>query len=86
MEARRYGELRLLLAAGVIADLECQPRFPLVVNGADCGCYVGDFRYTDLATGQVVTEDVKGFRTDVFALKKKLVRALYAVEIVEVKA
>src|SRR5690606_369436 len=31
-EAERYGELKTMEAAGVISDLELQPRFPLTVN------------------------------------------------------
>ena len=85
-EARRYQELKLMQAAGLIAGLECQPRFPLVVNGVRIGEYRGDFRYTETATGRVVTEDVKGVRTQVYALKKRLVEALYGVKIAEVEA
>ena len=85
-EARRYRELTLLQAAGEIDRLECQPRFPLVVNGVKVGEYRGDFRYTETATGRVVTEDVKGVRTQVYTLKKRLVEALYGVKIAEVEA
>ena len=85
-EARRYQELKLLQAAGEIDRLECQPRFPLVVNGVKVGEYRGDFRYTETATGRVVTEDVKGVRTQVYTLKKRLVEALYGVKIAEVEA
>jgi hypothetical protein len=46
--------------------------------------YIADFSYIDLnqtgLQGQIgceVVEDVKGFKTDVYKLKKKLVEALY---------
>jgi hypothetical protein len=37
-----------------------------------------------VATGETVVEDVKGVRTAVYMLKKKLIKALYNVGIVEV--
>lgn len=86
-EARRYAELRLLERAGEIADLELQPAYPLVVNGVKVATYRADFRYRDVATGAVAVEDVKGGRatvTPVYRLKRRLVLALYGIEIKEV--
>jgi hypothetical protein len=80
-EARRYGELRLLERAGRIRCLQLQPRYPLVVNGHDLGEYRGDFIYEE--NRMVVVEDVKGVRTPLYRLKKKLVRALYGLTILE---
>lgn len=34
--------------------------------------YVADFVYIDCATGELVIEDVKGYRTDEYKLKKKM--------------
>jgi len=83
-EARRYGELRLLERAGEIASLELQPTFPCVVSGAKVCTYIADFAYTSEA-GKRVVEDVKGVKTPVYRLKKKLVEAIYQnVTIVEV--
>lgn len=84
-EARRYGELLLLQKAGEITDLECQPRFPLRVNGVVVAHYVGDFRYRKRDAALVV-EDVKGGPvTPVFALKRKMVEAQYGIQITEVR-
>ena len=84
-EARRYSELKLLEeAVGIINGLELQPKFALIVNGEKIGTYVADFAYTDLALQKRIIEDVKGFKTPVYRLKKKLVEALYGIEIVEV--
>lgn len=83
-EARYYQNLKLLEKAGAIQDIELQPAFPLVVNGVLIGKYVSDFRYVDCETGEVVTVDVKGFRTKEYKLKKRLVEALYPVQIVEI--
>ncbi len=83
-EAKRYNELKLMQQGGEIVALEIQPKFPLIVNAQKLGSYIGDFRYRDTATGDLIVEDVKGVRTDVYRLKKKLIKALYGVEIVEV--
>lgn len=82
-EARRYEELKQMEAAGKIAQLELQPRFELqpafryrgeAVRKIE---YVADFRYLDYERGGLVVEDVKGMRTDVYRLKKKLFLAKY---------
>jgi Protein of unknown function (DUF1064) len=85
-EANRYQELLWMEATGLIVGLECQPRYDLVVNGHKIGFYRGDFRYEEVATGKSITEDVKSpiTKTAVYKLKKKLVKALYGVEIIEV--
>jgi hypothetical protein len=85
-EAGRYQELLMMQRAGQICHIEIQPRYDLVVNGSKLGFYRADFRYEVVATGVQVTEDVKSkaTKTAVYCLKKKLVKALYGVEIVEV--
>jgi hypothetical protein len=83
-EAKRYGELLMLGKAGEIADLELQPRFPIIVNGRKVCDYIADFQYYDLQQQRLITEDSKGMRTPVYRLKKKLVEAQYAIEIREV--
>lgn len=80
-EARRFQELLLLGMAGQIRNLELQPRFPLVVDGERIAVYVGDFRYDEMIYGPAydsrrdVVEDVKGMRTPVYILKRKLFQA-----------
>lgn len=74
-EAARYMELVLLERAGEISRLELQPKYDCVVNGHKICTYKADFRYFN-ANGSVV-EDVKGMKTPVYRLKKKLVEALY---------
>ena len=86
-EARRYGELKLLRRAGKIDWLECQPRYPMEVNGVKVCDYVGDFVYLYNVAKTFVCEDVKGVETAVFKIKAKLFRALYPhVELRVVKA
>src|SRR5579863_8288254 len=80
-EAERYGELKLLERGGVISNLELQPRFALTANGVTCGHYIGDFRYIE--KGITVVEDCKGMRLPLYILKRKLMKALYNIEIRE---
>lgn len=80
-EAHRYSQLKLLEASGAITDLELQPKFPIIVNGVKVCTYVADFQYNE--NGAKVTEDVKGFSTPVYRLKKKLMKAVYDIDILE---
>lgn len=83
-EARRYGELLWLVKAGLIKHLTVHKRFPLEVNGVKVCEYESDFSYLDVETQKYVHEDVKGVRTDLYLLKKKLMRACLNIELVEV--
>jgi hypothetical protein len=80
-----YLQLKLRQMGGDISDLKLQPQYPLVINDTKVGTYVGDFLYTDNKTGEKVLVDVKGFRTQLYLMKKKMVRALYAIDITEVE-
>jgi len=81
-EAKRYSELRLLEKRGLIRDLEMQVRYDFAVNGVKIGFYKADFRYVE--NGSRVVEDVKGYRTDVFAIKAKLMKACHGVDVREI--
>ena len=86
-EAQRYVELKALLAAGVIDNLEMQPPYKIVWNGVKVCKYIADFRYTLVETGVVVVEDVKSVYTaklDTYRLKKKLMLACHGIEVQEV--
>jgi len=75
-EATRYMELRLMVMAKEIRDLTLQPTYMLQegyrYNGKKIReiTYVADFRYTQ--NGKIVVEDTKGFKTEIYRLKKKL--------------
>lgn len=81
-EANRYSELKIMEQAGDISCLELQPRYPLTVDGVKVGEYRADFRYR--RNGATVVEDVKGVRTVIYRMKKKIVEAQYGITIVEV--
>jgi len=93
-EARRYKELMLLARAGEITHLVLQPRFDLWAatpmrggyHGIKCvGAYVADFQYRDQRIeGVTVVEDVKGMKTPMYRLKKKMAEACHCIEIREI--
>ena len=81
-EYNRYNQLTFQLSCKLISDLELQPSFPIVLNGKKVFTYKADFAYT--RDGQRVIEDVKGspdHLTDVFELKRKVVEAVYNIQL-----
>lgn len=93
-EAARYGELKLLLHAGHIADLEIHPGFPLIVSEEGgppfvfhtVGMFHADFKYKDCRTCAWVIEDVKSppTKTEAYKLRKRIVEARYRLQIQEI--
>lgn len=83
-EARRYSELKMLLRAGEIEDLERQPELTVSIKGVWICDYLADFKYRRRGDIVTVWEDVKGMKTPVYRLKKKLVEALYGITITEI--
>jgi dsDNA-binding SOS-regulon protein len=81
-ERDRYAALKLLERAGKITDLTLQPSFTLTVNAIKVATYRADFQYTT-KTGEVIIEDVKGMKTPVYKLKKKMVEAQYGIKVTE---
>ena len=88
-EACRYRELKQLRAAGAVRWFIRQPSFDLVVGDRPGSSdrerptvYRADYLIV-MADGSIVVEDVKGVKTDVYRIKKRLVEALYPIEIVE---
>jgi len=75
-EAKRFDELLLLAKQGIIKNLTLQPEFeiiPTVRWNKKTLCkikYIADFKYEQ--NGNIIVEDVKGFKTDVYQLKKRL--------------
>ena len=76
-EAKRFGELILLLRARKIDNLVFHPSYPLTVFGKKIATYVADAEYMDLEAGELVVEDTKGMQTPVFKIKAKLFEAIY---------
>jgi hypothetical protein len=57
--------------------------FPCVVNGKKVCTYLLDFK-VEYMDGRVEYVDVKGIKTAIYNLKKKLVETLYSIKIKEV--
>jgi len=84
-EAKHYWHgIKPRLEAGEIKDLRLQPVFRCEINGRLICKYIADFQYVDTKEigpqgqlGCTVVEDVKGFKTPVYRLKKKLVEAIH---------
>ena len=81
-EAKRCGDLCIMLAAHEISNLKQQPVLEVSVKGIHICDYRADFVYNE-KNGTRVIEDCKGMRTPVYRLKKKLVEALYGITIKE---
>lgn len=80
LEANRYAFLKQAEAAGLISNLELQPKYPMTINGQKCGNAIMDFRYTT-RKGREVVEDAKGKDNQLSKLKRKITAALYGIEV-----
>ena len=93
-ERKRGEELELMQRAGIISDLQKQVQYELipahyeVVNGKrkciERACtYRADFVYYDVEKKQLIVEDSKGVRTEVYKIKRKLMLFLHGIKIKE---
>lgn len=88
-EANYYTKLKILKDAGKILDLELQKKFVLQptfkLNGKTYRAitYIADFVYKD-QEGQTHVVDTKGYRTQVYKIKRKLFMKKFGIEIEEV--
>jgi hypothetical protein len=86
LEASHAAELDMLRRAKdpsqQVKSVEYQYRIPIVMNGIKCGTYVADF-YVLFADGHKEIQETKGFKTQLYNLKKKLVEAQYGEKIIE---
>lgn len=80
-EAARYVVLAARELAGEIKDLQRQVRYQINVNGIRICDYIADFVY--LEGDKKVVEDSKGYPNDRWPMKKKLMKAVHGVEILE---
>lgn len=82
LEHDRYLILQFREKRGDIRELELQPAFHIEIKGKRICKYVADFRYQvgDLE----IIEDVKGVKTPVYKLKKKMVEAQFGIVITEI--
>ena len=84
-EASRYQELRLLRRAGKIDNLRLQVPYVLIDKSKYGGAikYIADFVYYDNELQKEIVEDTKGYLTDLYKLKRRLMAERYGIEIKE---
>ena len=81
-EANRYLQLLMRQRIGEISGLQIHPRFDLNVGGDKVCRYYADFRYKDI-DGVERVEDCKGVRTPIYKLKRRLMKVIYGINILE---
>lgn len=91
LEARRYIILKSRLEAGTISDLRLQPHYTIMEGYKDLSGtyirpvqYIADFSYIE--DGKRIVEDTKGVRTEAYAIKRKLVRDRFGLDVIEITA
>jgi hypothetical protein len=89
-EYNRWGQLKLLQRAGKISGLQRQVKFQLLPVQRDehgklishARSYIADFVYFD-DKGNRVVEDCKGYKTDIYQLKKAMMYYFHKIQIKE---
>lgn len=82
-ECGRYKQLKWREKAKEIINLELQPKFILQEKFKYANethrsiMYKADFQYFDKIKDCVIVEDVKGYKTEVYKIKKKLLLCKY---------
>ena len=98
-EGTRYSELKFLQNCGLISDLKLQVKFSLdlynlcsddLSEEIHITNYICDFVYYSLSNKEcryefpkLIHEDCKGFRTELYKIKKNLMKAIYNIDILE---
>ena len=79
----RWCELRILERSGIISDLKRQVKYELIPkqDGERVCTYIADFVYHQ--DGKLVVEDCKGFRTDSYKIKRKLMLWVHGIKVKE---
>lgn len=86
-EAVRAQQLKLMLQAGIITDLREQVVFEIAPSVIVAGRkrpvmkYIADFVYIE--DGKQVVNDVKGMLTDVYKIKRHLMKSNLNIDILE---
>lgn len=88
-ESQVYARLKTMENFGLIKDLELQveyelmPKFELYGKTYRKTTYLADFRYFSNEDNKIHVIDVKGVKTDVYKLKKKMMAYIHKIEIEE---
>lgn len=81
-ELKRYCELVILVNCEKVKRFECQVPY-VVSNGYKPIKYYADF-VVEWSDGHTTVEDVKGFKTELYKLKRSLMKEKYGIEIIEI--
>ena len=88
-EFNRLTELQVLVRVGEIKDLQVQVRYNLIPAQKICGLkvrgtdYIADFVYWT-KDDKFVCEDAKGHKTADYIIKRKLMKLIHNIDVVEV--
>ena len=88
-EFRRLNHLKVLQRAGEIKDLQTQVRYNLIPSQVICNKkergtdYIADFVYWT-KDDQLICEDAKGHKTADYIIKRKLMKLIHNIDVVEV--
>ena len=83
LEADRYCQLKILERANEIKDLRrqvefvIQPSYKKNNKFIKAMKYIADFVYYDLKQEKIIIEDTKGYKNEVYKLKKKIFEYKY---------
>ncbi len=82
-EYKRYRQLLILLKKGLIGQLQRQVPYELNEGGTHSLKYVADFVYIDAKTGKEIVEDSKGYRTQEYKKRRRLMKKVHNITIKE---
>ena len=88
-EYHRFCDLKLMQRAGIITGLQRQVKYELIptqrINGKGIERPVNDYAdFVYKMDRQLVVEDVKGYKTPEYVIKRKLMLSVYGIQIHEV--
>lgn len=83
-EAQYARDLDLMIKAKKVIEWTPQVKISLDVNGYHICNYICDFKVI-MKDGSIQLHEVKGFETDMFRMKRKLLEATYLIEHPEIK-
>jgi hypothetical protein len=97
LENERAQTLALWQQMGAIRELQEQVRYPLIPGypkdaldpesrSERPASYTADFVYIDVATGRTIVEDTKGWRTEAYTIRRKLMRQVHGISVHEISA
>ena len=83
LEGNRYCQLKILERAKLIKDLRRQVQYVIQPSYRKNNkiirpiYYIADFVYYDIKKGKTIIEDTKGYRDEIYKLKKKMFEYKY---------